>query len=350
MELQESQPTVLIVDDTPENITILVSALRDSYLTKVATSGMQALEVCRSIPVDVILLDVMMPEMDGYETCRRIKADSLTADIPVIFVTALRESKDEAEGFASGAVDFISKPIHEPIVHARVKTHVELHRARRELLEWNANLKRKAIHNAGMIREKYQMVSELQRDSEQVPLLLLSRVLQTLDDGLFSHARNVRELAVEAARQLSLDKGVIREISLAALLHDIGKQSMKKKIGSAHAFDLSKVMLHAFHQHPVSGQELCNGIEAWQGAGLMIRHHHELLDGSGFPDGLKGDAIPLGAQLIGIADFIDHAAREVVEVRVDHAFTRLAMHAATGFNPELFQKFRSAAESLYATN
>jgi putative two-component system response regulator len=125
--------TVLIVDDTPQNISLLNSALRDVYTIKVATSGQQAITICLSMQIDIILLDVMMPEMDGFETCRRLKEDPLTSEIPVIFVTARGEIKDESMGFSCGAVDYITKPIRIPIVRSRVKTHLALYDQNRAL-------------------------------------------------------------------------------------------------------------------------------------------------------------------------------------------------------------------------
>ena len=128
-------PRILIVDDTPANIKVLHNLLREDYVLSVATSGAAALEIAFSDDrPDLVLLDVMMPEMDGHEVCRRFKADPRTRDVPVIFVTSMSEVEDEAKGFALGAVDYISKPIRPPIVEARVATHLELARTRKRWL------------------------------------------------------------------------------------------------------------------------------------------------------------------------------------------------------------------------
>jgi putative two-component system response regulator len=125
----EAKPTILVVDDTPENLTLITSLLKDLYRVKVAINGNRALQVAFSDePPDLILLDIMMPEMDGYEVCRHLKGDSQTAEIPVIFLTAKSEIEDELKGFELGAVDFITKPISPPIVMARVNTHLKLRR------------------------------------------------------------------------------------------------------------------------------------------------------------------------------------------------------------------------------
>ena len=133
MNRPQSLATVLIVDDSPENISLLHAALRDEYSLKAATSGKQAIEICLSMPVDLILLDVMMPEMDGFETCRHLKEHPRTREIPVIFVTARDDVQDESMGFSCGAIDYINKPIHPTIVRARVKMHLALYHQNRIL-------------------------------------------------------------------------------------------------------------------------------------------------------------------------------------------------------------------------
>jgi putative two-component system response regulator len=123
----DHRPTVLVVDDTPDNIALITTLLKDLYTVKIATNGKKALQIAFSRePIDLILLDIMMPEMDGYEVCRELKGDSHTADIPIIFLTAKSDEQDELKGFELGAVDYITKPISPPIVLARVRTHLRL--------------------------------------------------------------------------------------------------------------------------------------------------------------------------------------------------------------------------------
>jgi putative two-component system response regulator len=126
---QEQRQTILVVDDTPDNLTLLTSLLKDTYRVKIATNGNKALQIAFSKePPDLILLDIMMPEMDGYEVCQHLKTDSQTAEIPVIFLTAKSQIEDELKGFEVGAVDYITKPISPPVVLARVRTHLKLKR------------------------------------------------------------------------------------------------------------------------------------------------------------------------------------------------------------------------------
>jgi putative two-component system response regulator len=139
----KAKPTILIVDDTPDNIMLLARLLKDKYNTKVAANGSTALQIANATPdLDLILLDVMMPGLDGYETCRQLKANPKTADIAVIFLTAKNQVEDETMGLALGAADYLSKPISPPILFARVATQMTLKQLRALLLEQNQNLER----------------------------------------------------------------------------------------------------------------------------------------------------------------------------------------------------------------
>ncbi len=156
MEANNARRTVLIVDDTPENVSILNAALMDNYTIKVATRGKKAIEIAMTTPVDIILLDVMMPEMDGFETCRRLKEEPQTRSIPVIFITARGEIEDEAMGLSCGGVDYIAKPISAPIVQARVKTHLALY-------EQNHVLEDRVRERTGeLVRANEQLLSEIE--------------------------------------------------------------------------------------------------------------------------------------------------------------------------------------------
>ena len=131
----ESKPSILVVDDTPANLTLMTGLLQDDYQVRAATSGEKALKIaCSENPPDLILLDIMMPEMDGHEVCRRLKADEKTQDIPIIFLTAMSEAEDEEKGLKLGAVDYITKPVSPPIALARIYTHITMHRQKKALI------------------------------------------------------------------------------------------------------------------------------------------------------------------------------------------------------------------------
>jgi len=153
------QATILIVDDTPENIKILTALLKNDYKTKIATNGIDALNIAKIYPMpDLILLDIMMPNMDGYEVCRKLKASPQTCDIPVIFITAKTSINDEEKGFEAGAVDYIFKPISPPILLARVKTHMQLQKSRSSLKNENRSL-HGSLHEQKLHKETLQDIA-----------------------------------------------------------------------------------------------------------------------------------------------------------------------------------------------
>lgn len=144
-----NHPTILIVDDTPDNIMLLASLLKERYMTRIATNGATALQILAAGGVDLVLLDVTMPDMDGIEVCRRIVREPRTADVPVIFTTAKSQPEDEARGLAAGAVDYITRPFSPPILFARVAAHLALRGARRELAARNAELEALLARGSG---------------------------------------------------------------------------------------------------------------------------------------------------------------------------------------------------------
>jgi diguanylate cyclase (GGDEF)-like protein/PAS domain S-box-containing protein len=146
--------TILIVDDTPENVSLLEAILSPEYTIRTASQGSEALQIAREMPPDLILLDILMPDMNGYDVCRALKADAATKRIPVIFVTAMLEAGDETNGFEAGGVDFITKPVIGAIVRSRVKAHLALKEAQDELEEWNSNLKKRLLQSIRTIRNK----------------------------------------------------------------------------------------------------------------------------------------------------------------------------------------------------
>lgn len=152
-----NRPTILIVDDTPDNIMLLATLLKERYRTKIATNGATALQILAAGGVDLVLLDVMMPDMDGIEVCRRIVREPRTADVPVIFTTASSQPEDEARGLAAGAVDYITRPVSPPILFARVATHLALRGTRRELAARNAELEALLARRGGAAPARFDM-------------------------------------------------------------------------------------------------------------------------------------------------------------------------------------------------
>ena len=326
--MPEPQSTVLVVDDVTENLTVVGQLLRPYYRVRVANSGAHALKVAASEPrPDLILLDVMMPEMDGYETLRRLRSQSGTADIPVIFVTALDADEDEEKGLGLGAVDYVTKPIKPALLLARVRAQLELKKARdwlahqneyldaeihRRMLE-NELIKEVSLHALALLAEK--------RDQETGNHLHRTKAyVATLIRRLRSHPRFQAELA---------DPMHCSRISRAAPLHDIGKVGIPDAIllkpGRLTAEEFEIMKQHAQIGRDALGDAIERAREHFdetaaegaQGAYSLsplaflevaqdiAGGHHEKWDGSGYPLGLAGDAIPLAARLMAVADVFD---------------------------------------------
>ncbi len=302
--------TVLIVDDTPENITLIHDLLKDSYRTKVAASGPKALAIARSEdPPDLILLDVMMPEMDGYEVADRLGTDVSTAGIPVIFITAKTRVEDEEMGFQLGAVDYIPKPISPPILKARVRTQLRLKEASDLLKGQNEILERK-------VKERTRQLSSVQ----DVVMVAMGSLAETRDNETGNHIRRtqhyVRLLSLHLKEHPHFRKfltpDTIEQLHKSSPLHDIGKVGVPDRI-LLKPGKLTDEEFEEMKKHTIYGRDAI--IEAEQKLDtresfLMIAReiacsHHERWDGTGYPEGLSEGAIPIAARLMAVADVYD---------------------------------------------
>ena len=350
-EAEEKLGTVLVVDDTPENIDVLKGVLANEFVVKAVTSGEKALKAVESVLPDLILLDIMMPEMDGYQVCERLKQMEATREIPVIFVTAMTEITDEERGFAVGCVDYLTKPINPSLALARVKTHVALRRARQELQEWNRNLKGRVIGLSSLVGEKSQKIASVDaatRSSREDWLELQVRLLDMLDPNLPGHATRVAALSVEVARRVGLSPAQVETIRLAALLHDIGKIGLPTEVATAIPDKLPEAQKRIYLSHALRGQFLLSQIDWLQEAGVLIRHHHEQMNGAGAPDRLIGAEIPLGARIIAIADYLDRAtSHEKSGTMLYNVMKNLVSLAVRCFDPQLIAHFEEVAPAVF---
>ena len=305
----KQRATILVVDDTPLNLSLLTHLLKDLYRVKVASNGAKALALAATSPPDLILLDVMMPGMDGFEVCRRLKADAVTRHIPVIFLTARTDIASEEEGFAVGAVDFIHKPISPPIVAARVKTHLEIQ-------SWQAFLQDR---NAWLQQQIDQRLSEINHLQDAAICVMVS-LAEFRDETTGNHIRPtqeyVRQLGIELAHlpqyRDQLTPGVIEQMSKSAPLHDIGKIAIPDHIllkpGKLTTDEFTIMKIHARCGYDMlvrAGTHMGERGQFLDVAMDIARSHHEKWDGSGYPDGLAGHAIPLAARLMALADMFD---------------------------------------------
>ena len=287
------RPLVLIVDDTEANIDLLVEALGDEYELSVAMSGPEAIEAVTDSPPDIILLDIMMPGMDGYEVCRRLKAERTFSKIPVIFVTAMTEVDDETRGFEVGAIDYIMKPISPPIVQARVKTHLALADQQRAC-------ERTVEAQTGEIRQG-------QKDA----IFMLGQAGHYNDDNTGVHIWRMASYAQALAKAAGWSVEQQEQMLLAAPMHDTGKIGTPDAILKKPA-KLTDEEWVIMREHTTVGHKILSVSDApiFKLAAEIALSHHEKWAGGGYPQNLKGEDIPESARITAIADVFDALTME----------------------------------------
>ena len=339
--------TILIVDDNPQNLMVLGEFLSQRYKVRAANSGLRALELAAQVPLpDLILLDVMMPRMSGYEVLEHLRVSEVTRDIPVIFTTAMSAIEDEERGLALGAVDYITKPLRSGIVLARVKTHLELKRARDAMRRDNVSLE------ADIARRMHENLV-----IQDVTIRALARLAETRDNETGNHILRTQEYVRVLAQRVrahprftaELDERSISLMAKSAPLHDIGKvgipDSVLLKPGKLTPDEWTIMKTHAklgadaISRAEADAQE---PVRFLLYAKQVAMHHHERWNGSGYPDGLAGDAIPLAARLMAVADVFDAMiSRRVYKQPIPMAQVREMMAGERGrhFDPDLLDSF-----------
>ena len=346
--------TVLVVDDTPENLTLMGALLRDHFMVKVANNGEKALKIAMSdTPPDLVLLDIMMPGLDGYEVCRRLKATAATRDIPVIFLTARSDPDDERMGLALGAVDYITKPISPPILLARVNTHLALKATADFLRDKSAYLE----------REVALRTLEVQA-IQDVTIMAMTSLAETRDNETGNHIRRIQLYVKALAERLRnhprfeavLNERMIELLYKSAPLHDIGKigipDSILLKPGklTVEEFEVMKT-------HTTLGRKAIEDAERRLGMRVaflsvskeIAYSHQEKWDGSGYPQGLAGDQIPVSARLMAVADVYDALINKRVYKAAfshDQTCSTIVKGKGTHFDPDMVDAFVSIAEDF----
>ena len=320
------KPTILAVDDTPENLDLIRAILAKDYRMRVARDGPTALRLALQSPPDLILLDIMMPAMDGYEVCWRLKADPRLADIPVIFVTGMGEVADESRGFDVGAVDYITKPISPPVLARRVRTHLALYDQNRELEH--------RVH---------QRTKELYQTRLQI-IRRLGRAAEFKDNETGNHIVRMSHYTRLIGLAAGINEHQADLLFNAAPMHDIGKIGITDRIllkpGRLDA-DEWRIM----RAHPVIGAEIIgeHSNDLLHCARLIALTHHEKWDGSGYPHGCKGADIPLIGRITAIADVFDAltSARPYKPAwPVADAVREIEQGSGSHFDPALLRAFQ----------
>jgi putative two-component system response regulator len=334
-----SNRRILLVDDTKANIDILVQTLKQDYKLGVALNGPKAIEYTKTNRLDLILLDILMPDMDGFEVCQRLKENPITQSVPIIFITAIDDPQHKRKGLEIGAVDYITKPFDISEVKARVKTHLSLRITQEELSNRNLILEEK-------IRERTRELKETQVEI----IKRLSLASKYRDNGTGQNVARISRMAQILGLAAGLSHEEAETLALSSMLHDAGK------IGIADSILLKKGRLtsdewHVMKGHTTIGSKLLSGSRSKliQDAETIALSHHEKWDGSGYNHGLKGDEIPLISRIVGICDVFDAliSDRPYKEAWPVHlAFQEIEMKSGTDFDPRLVKLFVSLENEL----
>lgn len=316
----QSAAKILIVDDEPNNLQVMKLILQDSYQLAFAKSGRRAIELAREIKPDLILLDIMMPDLNGFETCQLLKGIPELSLVPVIFVTAMTEVGDESRGFEVGAVDYITKPVSAPIVRARVKTHLSLVSVK-EILQTRIEIIRR-----------------------------LGRAAEYRDNQTGKHVIRMSHYSELLAKKLGLPAAECDAILHASPMHDIGKIGIPDyvllKPGPLNAAEWEIMRKHTTFGAEIIGKHNSQLLEM---ARIIAETHHERWDGKGYPNGLKGEQIPLVSRIITLADVFDALTTKrpyKEEWPVAEAIAFIGSKTGSQFDPALVPIFLSLMKDL----
>lgn len=324
--------SVLIVDDTIENIDVLTGILRDEYIVRAAISGTMALKIAEKTQPDIILLDIMMPEMDGYEVCIKLKENPLTKKIPVIFVTAKDQDIDEITGFAVGAVDYITKPISPLVAKARIQTHLAL-----------------ADQKKGLEIEVKEKTKEI-NETRIAIIRKLGRAAEFKDNETGLHIERMSRYSYYISKEYKLDDSECDLLLITSSMHDIGKigipDSILQKNGKLDDEEWKIMTSHTDIGANIIGDSIVGLLST---ARIIAVQHHEKWNGTGYPNGIKGEEINIFARITAIADVFDAltSKRPYKDAwSVEKAVELIKNESGQHFDPKVVEAFCGALPKL----
>jgi len=298
---------ILLVDDTLENIDVAIRTLGETYDLIVAKEGKKGFDLAIHEQPDLILLDVVMPGINGYEVCRMLKEEKTTEHIPVIFLTSMTSSESKKMGFALGAVDYITKPFEVEELRARVKNHIIVKKYQDGLLKQKELLEMKVEERTYELKETLQKMEFASLEA----ILRLSRAAEYRDDDTGNHVFRVGLYTAEIARQLSLSENIVKKLMWAAPMHDVGKIGIPDNILQKPG-KLTDEEWVTMRNHSVMGAKILEGSSSdiINLAEILAHGHHEKWNGLGYPEGKKGEDIPLYCRIVALADVFDALTTE----------------------------------------
>ncbi len=355
-----SPATILVVDDTPENLRVLLELLKaEGYKARAVPSGKLALQAAASEPPDLILLDIMMPGMDGYEVCRHLKQDPALREIPVVFLSALDGTENKVRAFEVGGVDYVIKPFQFDEVRARVETHLRLRRLQLLLAAQNRRLQE-------LVAEQVREIS----DSQMATIFALAKLAESRDKGTGQHIERVQIYCRLIASHLRenpsyadvINDAFVENIFRASSLHDIGKVAIRDGV-LLKPGPLTEDEFDEMKSHTTLGARTLQKVQRAYPGNAFLRmgieialSHHERWDGTGYPHGLAGAQIPLSARIMAVADSYDAArSRRFYKPALPHeeCCAAILRRAGTFLDPDVVQaftraevEFRAVADSL----
>ena len=332
--------SILIVDDVLENIQVAMNILKeDSYDFSFAKSGYEALELMKENNFDLVLLDIMMPGIDGFEVCKRMQEEASLRDIPIIFLTAKSDIDSIAKSFEVGGVDYIIKPFHALELLARVKTHIGFYKAKQVLKSNNLTLQTK------MEVEHKRILSELEQNQKDM-IYILTELVESVSDETGKHIRRVAEYSrLLAYYHEAVSEEDAQIIYHASPMHDIGKMAIpeailhKKGALTEEEFVIMKTHTTKAHEYLKFANR-----SIMKAADIIAHEHHEKWNGKGYPRGLKGEEIHIYGRIVALADVFDALTHKRVykdEWKVEDAITYIVDHKGTQFDPYLIEIFEA---------
>jgi len=334
---------ILIVDDISENIKIAISILKnDRYNFSYALNAQSAIEVIKTKRFDLLLLDVMMPGMDGFQLAKMIKNTPAIEDTPIIFVTAKIDINSISKGFEIGAVDYVTKPYHPLELRARVANHLELYALRKKLQYDNKTLQK------DIQKEKAQHLTDVELAQREM-VYVLSELMEHDSGETASHVKRVAEISKQLAiLEGSLSDEEIKRIYIAAPLHDVGKVLVDNAILHKNG-PLDDTEFEEMQKHPELARDILKKStqQLMQAAAIIAYEHHENWDGSGYPRGLKGEEIHLYGRIVAIADVLDALTHERSYKEAwsfEKAVSYMMQQSGKKFDPRLIELFLNHLE------
>ena len=332
----EHEYRILVIDDNPEVLKLMQLILQDEFDLDLRTSAVEGLNTLKEKMSDLILCDVMMPEMDGHTFCAKVKSDEATKHIPIILVTARSGADMLKEGIDAGADDYVNKPFDSTELIARIRSLLRMRKAEANLALANKNLKMRTSD-----------LAERQRSLFLSMIKSLVSALEAKDEYTRAHSSRVTELSMKIADKMGLSDREKQDLEMAAILHDVGKIAIPEKILNKKG-TLNEKEREIIQQHPEHGERILKPILEFNHIARMIRHHHEKYDGSGYPDGLKSVEIPIGSRIMAVADTFDAITSERPYRKAEshnRATKEIVRFSGTQFDPEIVEFFIEIAQS-----